>query len=222
MADATDPQDRGRLDHGGMVIRPRVIHPLRPGQTGSVRMTDGAGPGSGIGLGLAAVARPAYITSGRDTDLGSQRSIDDLRRRSHALLDAAYTAGVRYVDVARSYGRAEEFLAQWLATRPDVDDVVVGSKWGYRYVGGWRLDADVHEVKDHSASAFEEQVAQTRALLGDRLSIYHVHSVTTDSPALTDIGLHRRLASPSRRWRPRSGSRRPGPPRSRPCAARSR
>lgn len=157
--------------------------------------TDGAALGSRIGLGLAAVARPAYITSGRHADLGSQRDVEDLRRRSHALLDAAHAAGVRYVDVARSYGRAEEFLAQWLARRPDVDDVVVGSKWGYRYVGAWRMDADVHEVKDHSPRAFEEQLALTRALLGDRFSIYHVHSVTTDSPALTDVGLHARLAA---------------------------
>ena len=33
------------------------------------------------------------------------------------MLDAAYAAGVRYVDAARSYGRAEEFLAGWLAER---------------------------------------------------------------------------------------------------------
>src|SRR5258708_22720515 len=121
---------------------------------------------SGIGLGLAAVGRPAYITLGRATDLGADRSVEIMRTRSHALLDAAYAAGVRYVDVARSYGRAEEFLAGWLDGHPDV---VVGSKWGYTYTAGWRIDAAVHEAKDHSAATFERQLAETRALLGGRL-----------------------------------------------------
>jgi hypothetical protein len=57
-----------------------------------------------------------------------------MRTRTFSTLDAAYAAGVRYVDAARSYGRAEEFLAGWLA--------------------------------------------QSRALLGDRLSLYQVHSLT--------------------------------------------
>jgi len=101
---------------------------------------------------------------------------------------------VRYFDVARSYGRAEEFLAGWLAGHPVGRDVVVGSKWGYTYVGDWRLDAPVHEVKDHSLATFERQAGETRALLGDRLDIYHIHSLTPQSPALTDAALHRRLA----------------------------
>lgn len=146
-----------------------------------------------LGLGLAAVARPAYITSGRD-HLGDARTVDDLRARSRELLDAAYASGVRYLDVARSYGRAEEFLAGWLADHPGFDDVVVGSKWGYRYVGGWRVDADVHEVKDHSLAAFTEQVAQTRELLGDRLDVYHVHSATLGTGVLDDADVHRAMA----------------------------
>jgi aryl-alcohol dehydrogenase-like predicted oxidoreductase len=148
---------------------------------------------SRLGLGLAAVARPAYITSGRDRDLGPARDVAALRERTWTLLDAAYDGGIRYLDVARSYGRAEEFLAGWLAAR-SAPDVVIGSKWGYRYVGDWRLEADVHEVKDHSQAAFAEQWELTRALLGDRLAIYHVHSLTPDSPALTDRDLHRSLA----------------------------
>jgi aryl-alcohol dehydrogenase-like predicted oxidoreductase len=148
---------------------------------------------SRLGLGLAAVARPAYITSGRDRDLGPARDVATLGERTWALLDAAYDAGIRYLDVARSYGRAEEFLAGWLAAR-SAPDVVIGSKWGYRYVGDWRLEADVHEVKDHSQAAFAEQRELTQALLGDRLAIYHVHSLTPDSPALADRDLHRSLA----------------------------
>jgi aryl-alcohol dehydrogenase-like predicted oxidoreductase len=149
---------------------------------------------SRLGLGLAAVARPAYITAGRDADLGADRGVVALRARTWAVLDAAYAAGIRYLDVARSYGRAEEFLAGWLAARPEVDDVEIGSKWGYRYVGEWRLDAEVHEVKDHSLAAFTEQLRETRRLLGERLDIYHVHSATLDSGALDNPELHRALA----------------------------
>jgi aryl-alcohol dehydrogenase-like predicted oxidoreductase len=147
-----------------------------------------------IGLGLAAVGRPGYINLGHDIDLAADRTVEALRERAHTLLDQAYAAGVRYVDVARSYGRAEEFLADWLRARPHVDDVAVGSKWGYTYTAGWRVDAAVHEVKDHGLATFDRQYAETTALLGTRLSVYQVHSVTPDSPALTDVPLHRRLA----------------------------
>ncbi|ANY10004.1 aldo/keto reductase [Pseudonocardia sp. HH130630-07] len=151
-------------------------------------------PVARLGLGLAAIARPAYITSGRDTGLGDDRGVETLRARTHELLDAGYAAGIRYLDVARSYGRGEEFLAGWLAARPDVDDVEIGSKWGYRYVGAWRTDAERHEVKDHSLDAFTEQYAQTRELLGERLGIYHVHSATLETGVLSDARVHRALA----------------------------
>jgi aryl-alcohol dehydrogenase-like predicted oxidoreductase len=157
--------------------------------TGMPAATLGAGGPvvSRIGLGLAALGRPAYITGGRRNDL-PDRSVAGLRTRSFSMLDAAYTAGVRYVDVARSYGRAEEFLGGWLADR-GYPDVIVGSKWGYRYTGGWRLAADQHEVKEHSLAMFTEQLAQSRALLGERLVLYQVHSVTPDSRLFQDSGL---------------------------------
>ncbi|MER5788368.1 aldo/keto reductase [Streptomyces sp. NPDC001980] len=151
-------------------------------------------PTSHLGLGLAAVGRPGYINLGREEDLGTDRSEAALRTRAHELLDAAYAQGVRYFDVARSYGRSEEFLAEWLTARPDVTDVVVGSKWGYTYTAGWSTDAETHEVKDHSPQTYDRQRAETAALLGDRLDLYQIHSVTPDSPALTDKELHARLA----------------------------
>ena len=150
--------------------------------------------GARIGLGLAAVGRPGYINLGRDVDLPAQRTVDSLRERVRILLDEAYASGVRYVDVARSYGRAEEFLADWLRGRPDVDGLAVGSKWGYTYTAGWRVNADRHEVKDHSVATFERQLAETKALIGTHLDLYQIHSVTPDSTALTDAALHRRLA----------------------------
>jgi hypothetical protein len=73
---------------------------------------------SRLGIGLAAVARPAYITTGRERDFGAHRGVTDLSVRAAAVLDAAYQAGIRYLDVARSYGRAEEFSPPgWQLTR---------------------------------------------------------------------------------------------------------
>ncbi len=152
-------------------------------------------PYARIGLGLAAVGRPGYINLGRERDLPAERTVEALRRRTRELLDLAWARGVRYVDAARSYGRAEEFLADWLNSGDDPrEGLVVGSKWGYTYTADWTVDAPVHEVKDHSAATFDRQLAETRALLGDRLDLYQIHSVTPDSPALTDTALHRRLA----------------------------
>jgi aryl-alcohol dehydrogenase-like predicted oxidoreductase len=155
-----------------------------------VELFDGISGVARLGLGLAAVGRPGYITLERDADLPARRTVEAMRERAHALLDDAYADGVRYFDVARSYGRAEEFLAGWL---PGHDDAIVGSKWGYTYTADWRVTADVHEVKDHSLGTFARQLGETRALFGDRLGLYQVHSVTPDSPVLTDRELHRAL-----------------------------
>ncbi|GHK03123.1 oxidoreductase [Streptomyces sp. Y2F8-2] len=163
-------------------------------RAGENPMADATTATAHIGLGLAAVGRPGYINLGRDRDLPADRTVDALRERTHQLLDAAYAQGVRYFDVARSYGRSEEFLAEWLSARPGIDDVVVGSKWGYTYTAQWTTDAERHEVKDHSVATYERQRAETAALLGDRLDLYQIHSVTPDSPALTDKELHARLA----------------------------
>ncbi|MFE5758670.1 aldo/keto reductase [Streptomyces massasporeus] len=158
------------------------------------RLANATTPTCHIGLGLAAVGRPGYINLGRDEDLGADRSAEALRTRTHELLDAAYAQGVRYFDAARSYGRSEEFLADWLQNRPGLDDIVVGSKWGYTYTADWSTDAEKHEVKDHTLATYERQRAESDALLGDRLDLYQIHSVTPDSPALTDKELHAKLA----------------------------
>ncbi|GHJ36904.1 aldo/keto reductase [Streptomyces sp. TS71-3] len=154
-----------------------------------------AAPPTPLGLGLAALGRPAYITLGRGADLPAERTVGTMETRAHEVLDAAYAHGVRYFDVARSYGRAEEFLADWLRARPEIHDAVLGSKWGYRYTAGWRIDAEVQEVKEHSRAMFDRQLAETRGFLGDRLDLYQVHSVTPDSPVLTDRALQEGLAA---------------------------
>ncbi len=152
---------------------------------------------SRIGLGLAALGRPAYITAGRTQDLGdgSDRSIEAMETRSHEVLDAAWAAGVRYLDVARSYGHAERFLSSWLQSRRiDPGHVVVGSKWGYRYVGEWRMDAPVHEVKDHTIAMLRAQLPESRNLLDPWLRLYQVHSATLESGVLADAAVLGELA----------------------------
>ncbi|WP_083255016.1 aldo/keto reductase [Amycolatopsis orientalis] len=157
-------------------------------------MTDSEIPvGARIAVGLAALGRPAYINLGRTGVLPPGREFEAMRAATHAVLDDAYRAGVRWIDVARSYGSSEEFLAGWLADRGH-PDVTVSSKWGYRYVGEWKLDAEVHEVKEHTAARFAEQWAETGALLGKAVSLYQVHSLTVDSPLFADERLVGALA----------------------------
>ncbi|WP_447002837.1 aldo/keto reductase [Saccharothrix isguenensis] len=136
-------------------------------------------------LGLAALGRPAYINLGREHALPDHRDVDAMRAQCHAVLDAAYAAGVRRVDAARSYGRAEEFLSQWLAARGH-RDVRVSSKWGYAYVADWRRDVATHEVKEHSLDRFTRQWQETQELLGAHVGLYNVHSLTSDSPLFGD------------------------------------
>jgi len=155
---------------------------------------DHASHADRLGIGLAAVGRPAYINAGRADDLRDGRSVDAMRARTADVLDAAYAGGIRYVDVARSYGYAEGFLRDWMDDHPEITDLTVGSKWGYRYVGDWRMDAAVHEVKDHSLAAFTRQLAETRALLGNRLDVYHIHSVTPDTGVFENADLLAALA----------------------------
>lgn len=142
---------------------------------------------SPIGLGLAALGRPGYITVGHAEDLGSDRGRDAMERGAHAVLDAAYARGIRYFDVARSYGLAEEFLASWLARRAiPPGSVTVGSKWGYTYTADWRVDAPTHEVKSHTLPVFTRQLGESRTILGAHLALYQIHSATMDSGVLDD------------------------------------
>ncbi len=146
-----------------------------------------------LGLGLAALGRPAYINLGREAELPARRTVAAMRSATWRVLDEGYAGGIRWIDAARSYGHAEEFLADWLGARGH-RDITVSSKWGYAYVGGWRTDATVHEIKEHTLSQYLAQLGETRGLLGDRLCLYQVHSLTGDSPLLRDVALQEALA----------------------------
>jgi aryl-alcohol dehydrogenase-like predicted oxidoreductase len=150
---------------------------------------------SAIGLGLAALGRPGYINLGHGDDV-ADASIEGMERAAYAVLDAAWDGGVRHFDAARSYGRAEAILAGWLRTRDRrPEDVVVSSKWGYRYTAGWRVDAEHHEIKDLSAAQLRRQWRESSSLLGEHLDLYQIHSATLDSGVLDDDEVRAELAA---------------------------
>ena len=151
-------------------------------------------PVSPIGLGLAALGRPGYINLGHAADVGDT-DVGAMERHAHAVLDAAFEGGVRYFDAARSYGRGEAFLASWLERRGFTPgDVTVGSKWGYTYTADWRVDAEDHEIKDLSVATLRRQLGETRALLGEHLALYQIHSATLESGVLDDAAVRDDLA----------------------------
>ncbi|MFL5540957.1 MAG: aldo/keto reductase [Longimicrobiaceae bacterium] len=150
---------------------------------------------SRLGMGMAALGRPGYMVLGHAEDMAGGTSVDAMRARAHEVLDAAWSLGVRYVDAARSYGRAEEFVAAWLSARGIAPgEVVVGSKWGYAYTAGWRVAAEVHEVKEHTPAQLARQSAESLALLGSHLRLYQIHSATLETGVLENAGVIAGLA----------------------------
>lgn len=148
-----------------------------------------------IGLGLAALGRPGYINLGHADDLNHDYGVAAMEAHSHAVLDVAWDRGIRYFDAARSYGRAERFLASWLAARQiPPETVTVGSKWGYTYTAGWQVKAEKHEVKEHSLPVLQRQVGESRAHLGPSLDLYQIHSATLDSGVLENQAVLDELA----------------------------
>ena len=150
---------------------------------------------SAIGFGLAAIGRPGYITVGHDKDLAGRTDAADFEHHAHNMLDQARASGITYVDAARSYGRAEEFLATWLESRrPPPPELVIGSKWGYVYKAGWKVDAEVHELKIHTRENLDRQYTESSDLLGSYLRLYQVHSAARDSGVLENRDVLNRLA----------------------------
>lgn len=169
---------------------PRVVPspPLR--QLGRTGLTVSA-----LGVGLAALGRPGYINLGHDRDFPAGRSVEAMREATFEVLDLARAAGIRYLDAARSYGRAEEFLAAWIADRElPPGQVTIGSKWGYTYVADWHVEAAVHEVKDHSLATLRRQVAESTSLLGRHLDLLQIHSATLESGVLGNADVLDELA----------------------------
>ena len=164
-------------------------------QTGDRAPCEGSSVGR-IGLGLAALGRPTYLTAGRSDALGApvDRTMETMRTRTFEVLDAAWQLGIRFLDLAPSYGHAEDFLGAWLAAHPTRRaHLTISSKWGYEYVARWKLEARVHERKEHSLAMLDKQWPATQSALGGAPDFYLVHSVTPESPALSDPAVLARL-----------------------------
>ena len=149
-----------------------------------------------MGLGLAALGRPGYINIDHHRDMGDNYDVALMEQHAHAVLDAAWNEGIRYFDAARSYGRAEAFLGSWLTTSQiSPKTAVIGSKWGYTYTANWRVEAEHHEIKDHSLPVLQRQIKESRSLLGRQLNLYQIHSATLDSGVLENKQVLTQLAA---------------------------
>ncbi len=150
---------------------------------------------SRIGLGMAALGRPGYINLSHAQDLSRDYDVAAMEQRAHEVLDEAWDAGVRYFDAARSYGLGEQFLGAWLSSRAiSPDSVTIGSKWGYTYTADWKIEAQAHEIKDHSLATLERQWPESVALLNGYLKLYQIHSATAESGVLENRRILEKLA----------------------------
>jgi aryl-alcohol dehydrogenase-like predicted oxidoreductase len=150
---------------------------------------------SHLGLGLAALGRPGYINLNHAKDLGAESSEATMEHRAHGVLDAARNAGIRYFDVARSYGLGEKFLATWLRSRSiSRPAVTVGSKWGYIYTADWKIQAQSNEIKDHTLSNLQKQWRESASWLNGYIDLYQIHSATMESGVLDDPSVLEELA----------------------------
>ena len=150
---------------------------------------------SRVGLGVAALGRPGYINLGHAQDLARNYDVQAMEQRAYAVLDAARDSGIRYFDAARSYGLGEKFLGSWLKSRAiSTGSVTVGSKWGYTYTANWKIEAQAHEIKEHSLASLERQWPESLALLDGYLNIYQIHSATAESGVLENLPVLQKLA----------------------------
>jgi len=152
-----------------------------------------------FGLGLAALGRPGYINIGHAEDLEEDYSVAVMERRAHEVLEAAWGFGVRYFDCARSYGRAEEFVGNWILKKGiPHESISIGSKWGYTYTADWqvRTPAGVaHEVKNHELQVLKNQFLESAKRLGPHLKLYQIHSATPESGVLENSDILEGLLS---------------------------
>jgi len=176
-----------------------------------VRMTSTPMPR--MGLGMAALGRPGYITLDRASIFGmnGDRTIEKMQNQANLVMEelfqvcetATTTSTSRqnkqtpWIDCARSYGLSEKFVGEFLRLRNvDPKSVYISSKWGYTYVADFKVELDPgakHEIKDHSTANFLTQVKETEEYLGEYVDLYQIHSATFDSGILTDYEAHEAL-----------------------------
>ena len=149
-----------------------------------------------LGLGMAALGRPGYINLNRSDELGQAQSRDVafMQEQANLVMNEALRLGINWFDCARSYGKSEQFIGEYLrGSSISKDDVVVSSKWGYTYVADWNVTlapGEPHEVKDHSVETFQRQLRETIESVGEYVQLYQIHSATFESGVLTNTTVH--------------------------------
>jgi Aldo/keto reductase family len=162
---------------------------------------------------MAALGRPGYINLDRSSIFGSvektKRGVAMMQAAANSVMDTLFELNKNtsqqqqqqrpWLDCARSYGLAEQFVGDYLDNNNiDPKDVYVSSKWGYTYVADWQVSLTEpnapHEVKDHSTENFLKQVQETSQHLGKYLDLYQIHSATLESGILADRRAHVVLA----------------------------
>lgn len=155
-----------------------------------------------LGLGKAALGRPAYINLNRQAVLGeaNDRSVATMQHYANLVLDRLFQLhDIPWIDCARSYGLSERFVGEYLqSNKIPSDKVIVSSKWGYTYVADFNVSlapGAPHEVKDHSVDNFKKQLEETKSIIGKYVKLYQIHSATFESGILTDSKAHEELAN---------------------------
>ena len=154
-----------------------------------------------IGLGLAALGRPAYITDHRELDLGRDRDRDRtvaiMRARTHAMLDAAWARGIRFIDAARSSTVSPRSSSgRGSPSTPSAASSSRSSRSGATNTsaggGSTRRCTSARSTRPRCSSG---SGPRTLGTLGTVPDLYLIHSLTPDSPALGDVALLDRLGA---------------------------
>ena len=107
-----------------------------------------------IGLGTAAIGRPHYINIRQEKT--EAFDLERFKANGIAVLEMAYNQDIRYFDTAPNYGVAEELVLNWAKAKAD-KTIEIATKWGYSYTANFDINAEVHEVKEHSLANLNRQ-----------------------------------------------------------------
>jgi aryl-alcohol dehydrogenase-like predicted oxidoreductase len=143
-----------------------------------------------IGLGTAAIGRPHYINIRQETV--AEFDMEVFKLNGIAVLEIAYERGIRYFDTAPNYGIAEELVVNWAKAKAD-ETIEIATKWGYSYTANFDINAEEHEVKEHSLANLNRQWKYSKNLLPN-LSTYQIHSATFETKVLENEAVLNRLA----------------------------
>ena len=143
---------------------------------------------SRLGLGLAAIGRPAYITAGRVGRSRRGPGRRAMRGSACAVLDAAYAGGLATsTPPGRTAGRRSSSRAGSRRARRSTTSSSARSGATATSATGTSTPTCTRSRTTRSPPS-RAQLGETPALLGDRLGVYHVHSATLDTGVLDDAG----------------------------------